>query len=566
MIDAHKDEYEVIRSRNELCKEKKEWMLNYDNFNDTIFEMEEGDDTINYGTSDPNSEISQVPCGGCGAHLHCKDPSLPGYIPSEIFKNSWKQGSADLTAVICQRCYFLKHHNIALEVQVSQDDYPKVLQTISTRKNAVIVLMVDLTDFPCSIWPGIADIFHRMPIIVVGNKVDLLPKDSAEYLNHIRRKLVEAVKSFGFASTKLIDVLLISAMTGYGVENLITVLQKSWRFKGDVHLVGCTNVGKSSLFNALIRSDYCKSQAEDLIQRATTSIWPGTTLNLLKFPIAKPSSHRLQLRINRLKELERVEKYESSLRKKLLRQTNDWKHAVLIGRIDRSVPTPEEDEGPADAFSISPSSSASGRFKLGVNEKDPVYALSRWCYDTPGVVQPDQIIHLLTSEELYLTLPKSLIAPQCFWVRPGESLFIAGLARLDYLEGDEPIRSAVFCSKELPISLCKTEEAKEFYEKYLGTEYLKVPSGGAERLQKWPGLEEAKTFTVKGIDTDYAAKDVVLSNAGRMGRTFKLKAWTPEKRGVYIRESLLPQAVNLRGPRIKSSPAYKIHKYFEEKN
>jgi ribosome biogenesis GTPase A len=51
---------------------------------------------------------------------------------------------------------------------------------------------------------------------------------------------------------------------------------------GDVYLLGCTNVGKSTLFNALLRSDYCKVKAVDLIQRATTSPWPGTTINLLK--------------------------------------------------------------------------------------------------------------------------------------------------------------------------------------------------------------------------------------------------------------------------------------------
>lgn len=56
---------------------------------------------------------------------------------------------------------------------------------------------------------------------------------------------------------------------------------------GDVYLVGCTNVGKSTLFNALLQSDYCKVKAVDLIQRATTSPWPGTTLNLLKVMIER---------------------------------------------------------------------------------------------------------------------------------------------------------------------------------------------------------------------------------------------------------------------------------------
>ena len=41
------------------------------------------------------------------------------------------------------------------------------------------------------------------------------------------------------------------------------------------HLVGCTNSGKSSIFNALMMSDMCKVAARNQISRATTSIWPG---------------------------------------------------------------------------------------------------------------------------------------------------------------------------------------------------------------------------------------------------------------------------------------------------
>lgn len=27
---------------------------------------------VNYGSADPNQPASSVPCGGCGAHLHCQ--------------------------------------------------------------------------------------------------------------------------------------------------------------------------------------------------------------------------------------------------------------------------------------------------------------------------------------------------------------------------------------------------------------------------------------------------------------------------------------------------------------
>jgi ribosome biogenesis GTPase A len=47
---------------------------------------------------------------------------------------------------------------------------------------------------------------------------------------------------------------------------------------GNVYLLGNTNVGKSTLFNALLQSDYCKSRAREIIHRATVSVWPGMSL------------------------------------------------------------------------------------------------------------------------------------------------------------------------------------------------------------------------------------------------------------------------------------------------
>lgn len=112
------------------------WMTNYEHFDDTklsAFEDREDQETFeqewckNYGTPDPVVEISQVPCGGCGALLHCNDPAIPGYLPSEIFKGRSK---VDLKGIECQRCHFLKEYNIALDVTVQPEEYEKLLQNI----------------------------------------------------------------------------------------------------------------------------------------------------------------------------------------------------------------------------------------------------------------------------------------------------------------------------------------------------------------------------------------------------------------------------------------------------
>ena len=125
-------------------------------------------------------------------------------------------------------------------------------------------------------------------------------------------------------------ILYYSAVLYY-----IIIVTLYYRYKSHIHLVGCTNSGKSSLFNNLLMSDLCKVSARDKVARATTSLWPGrdlsplvlllhfhllpytitiwiphftgTTLNLLKFPLAQPSRYMLALRAMRLREYKVIE-------------------------------------------------------------------------------------------------------------------------------------------------------------------------------------------------------------------------------------------------------------------
>ena len=64
---------------------------------------------------------------------------------------------------------------------------------------------------------------------------------------------------------------LISAKTAYGVEELISALQCSWRYRGDVYLVGATCAGKSTLFSTLLEFNYWIAKGAEAIDRATIS-------------------------------------------------------------------------------------------------------------------------------------------------------------------------------------------------------------------------------------------------------------------------------------------------------
>ncbi|GAB1859695.1 hypothetical protein CAJAP_00774 [Camponotus japonicus] len=526
-----------------------------------MVDVEEYDDTLNmwldnYGTPDPNSKISSVPCGGCGALLHCKDHALPGYLPSELFLN---KSEKKLRVMVCQRCHFMKYYNTTLEVKVSADEYPKLLKVIKTKKCAVI-LMVDLTDFPCSIWPEINSVLHPLtPVFVVGNKVDLLPQDSPQFLTHVKECLSKAVENTGINKEKIKHIELISAKTGYGIEELINKLHSLWKYKGDVYVIGCTNVGKSSLFNALLQSDYCKVQAVDLIQRATISPWPGTTLNLLKFPILNPLRWRLYLRTMRLINERQFKHDEDLIRNNMFKTTRNLKYATLqshIGRTFQSKRTIKDDPFLEKKY-------RHHREEFGFDETKEEYKYSRWCYDTPGTIQPDQILDLLTTPELLSVLPTRIISPRTFILQTDQTIFLGGIGRLDYLEGDGFIRCTIFSSRQLPITVTNTADADSIYDELLKTEAFVVPESNPERLKHWPALG-SKEMEIIGIGRNESAADVVLSSAGWIAIAggenvrLSLKAWTPQGRGLHLRTpALLSKSVVLRGTRISDAPTYR---------
>ena len=76
------------------------------------------------------------------------------------------------------------------EVSVSPEDYPKAIEHLKD-KDALILLVVDLLDFPGSVWPNILDLLGKnKKIILVGNKVDLLLPDQSRYIRHKQNKII----------------------------------------------------------------------------------------------------------------------------------------------------------------------------------------------------------------------------------------------------------------------------------------------------------------------------------------------------------------------------------------
>jgi len=111
-----------------------------------------------------------------------------------------------------------------------------------------------------------------------------------------------------------------------------------------------------------------------------------------------------------------------------------------------------------------------------------LFSYGKWCYDSPGTVSEDQIINLLTAEEINKTLPTSPLIPRTLLLRVGHTLLLGGLGRLDYIEGRDlpPVRVTVFCTNQLSINVVETEGVDEFLNNAPVTKLITVPEGGLD--------------------------------------------------------------------------------------
>lgn len=213
-----------------------------------------------------NNQI-EVQCIGCGAYLQTEDKSRSGYTPSAVLEKNMETGE-----LYCQRCFRLRHYNEVQDVELTDDDFRRMLDEIGETK-ALIVYVVDMLDFNGSLIPGFHRYIGNNPVILVGNKRDLLPKSLKEnrMIHWMKQQAAEA-------ALHPQDVLVTSAVKKEAVEEVLKKIEK-YRLGRDVYVVGVTNVGKSTLVNQIIS---IAAEVENVI---TTSYFPGTTLGKIEIPL-----------------------------------------------------------------------------------------------------------------------------------------------------------------------------------------------------------------------------------------------------------------------------------------
>lgn len=361
-------------------------------------------------------------CIGCGAPIQTEDKEKMGYAPASSLKRE---------DVMCQRCFRLKNYNETQDVSMTDDDFLEMISQIR-HTDGFIAYIVDLFDVNGSMVDNLPRIVGDKPIILIGNKVDLLPKST----NH--RKVEQWLRSMAKdAGIKVKDVFLISSKKGTGIDELTSALDEQRKGK-DVYIVGTTNVGKSTFVNRIIDT------STGMKQVITTSYFPGTTLGFIEIPL------------------------------------DDRTHLV----------------------------------------------------DTPGIVNKKQIIHYLSESDVKKVTPMKEIKSRVYQLDSEQTLFIGGLARIDFTHGD---RQSFVCyfSSGVPIHRTKLSNADDLYESHLG-EMLSPPD--AESKQTLPAL---RSQSIKITD---AYTDIVLPGLGWI--TFpkgncSVTVHSPEPVPITVRKSFL---------------------------
>lgn len=205
----------------------------------------------------------QIVCTGCGVKIQTEEPEHLGYAPTS---------SLEKEVVVCQRCFRLKHYNEVQDVSLTDDDFLKILNGIG-QKDALIVKIVDIFDFNGSWLPGIQRFAGKNPVILIGNKADIVPKSVNQ--NKLIDWMKKESKELGLIPK---DVFLVSAAKGKNISEAAAAIDE-YRNGKDVYVVGCTNVGKSTFINRIIKE---VTGEGDII---TTSHFPGTTLDIIQIPL-----------------------------------------------------------------------------------------------------------------------------------------------------------------------------------------------------------------------------------------------------------------------------------------
>ncbi|TVU33732.1 hypothetical protein EJB05_25565, partial [Eragrostis curvula] len=139
-------------------------------------------------------------------------------------------------------------------------------------------------------------------------------------------------------------------------------------------------------------------------------------------------------------------------------------------------------------------------------------------YDTPGVHLHHRQAAVIHADDLPSLAPQSRLKGRCYPANDtdvalsGNTLFWAGLVRIDVVKALPRTRLTFYGPKKLKINMVPTTEADQFYKSEVGVTL--TPPTGKERPEGWAGLQGVRDLKIKYEDSNRPACDIAISGLG----------------------------------------------------
>lgn len=467
-------------------------------------------------------QVNHDPCPGCGATLQDKDENLFGYVRRNdiekyvqdeanamTLRREYADRMAELQrhwetngrrvgeewldfmtqeefdaiykyqsrAFVCHRCHALENLGVEGRRKVmSAPDFTEQLRALK-EKRCVVVLVVDVTDFPGSMvydLPGLISMNNK--VIIAANKCDCIRMRSFQYdgkqgdlmkrmttERYIRKWITDMAVQFGLPRHNIEDVIPVSARRGWNMSQLIRSIERTANLDLrqphkplPTYFVGVANVGKSSVINAIAHHLYVPQPPHPQSKKVYYT------------KTDKQGKERVFWRWYTPPNVNRAEMQDIPSR-----------HTKTASKL-------------MTVSSLPGTTVATNAVKLSLTNSRGGAEDSAQIYDTPGILPHWHQSSPLTLYQMRRTLFYKYRNPTCFLLLPGHTLFLGGLAAIDVVKGcPSGVLMLVYTSAKVKNAVVKTEVSDQYWLENIGR--MLDPPGSIEQVGE-ARLTESKSY------------------------------------------------------------------------